>query len=114
MYPKYIAQGGLQKEHQMNASAVSRFLGKTYRKSVTSSTTIRGYSLSTAGYSVRQLTNAVAVSYTTGSWTSQSDINQINKSKAEMVASIRETLINNGFELNDAATGIVVVGRAKN
>jgi hypothetical protein len=95
----------------MNAAAVSRFLGKTYRRSITARTKIRGYSLTGAGFSVRQLSNGVAVSYTTGSWTSQSDINQINNSKAEMIASIRETLIKNGFQLNEASSGILVIGK---
>jgi hypothetical protein len=98
----------------VNAATVSRFLGKTYRRSTTASTRIRGYSLTTAGFSVRQLPNAVAVSYTTGSWTSQSDINQINKSQAEMILSIRNTLISNGFQLNEASSGIVIIGKLEN
>jgi lambda repressor-like predicted transcriptional regulator len=95
----------------MKAAVVSRFLGKTYRRSITARTKIRGYSLTRAGFSVRQLSNAVEVEYISGRWTTG---NEIDKTPAEMVASIRETLINNGFELYDAAAGIVVVGRVKN
>jgi hypothetical protein len=98
----------------MHAATVSRFLGKTYRRSTTASTRIRGYSLTTAGFLVRQLPNAVSVSYTTGSWTSQSDINGINKNKAEMILSIRNTLISNGFQLNEASSGIVIIGKLEN
>lgn len=97
----------------MNAAAVSRFLGKTYRRSATARTKIRGYSLTTSGFSVRQLSNAVAVSYESGSWTSRSDINEINNRSAEMISSIRATLIENGFVLDEARSGIVVIGKAK-
>lgn len=95
----------------MNAAAVSRFLGKTYKRSVTCRTKIRGYSLTTAGYSVRQLQSGVAVFYNTGDWNSQSDINEITNRKAQMYDSIRQTLIKNGFELHNGTTAIVVVGK---
>jgi lambda repressor-like predicted transcriptional regulator len=92
----------------MNAAAVSRFLGKTYRRSITARTKIRGYSLTRAGFSVRQLSNAVEVEYISGRWTTG---NEIDKTPAEMIASIRETLIKNGFVLNEASSGIVVIGK---
>jgi lambda repressor-like predicted transcriptional regulator len=92
----------------MNAAAVSRFLGKTYRRSITARTKIRGYSLTRAGFSVRQLSNAVEVEYISGRWTTG---NEIDKTPAEMIASIRETLIENGFQLNEASSGIVVIGK---
>jgi lambda repressor-like predicted transcriptional regulator len=92
----------------MNAAAVSRFLGKTYRRSITARTKIRGYSLIRAGFSVRQLSNAVEVEYISGRWTTG---NEIDKTPAEMIASIRETLIENGFQLNEASSGIVVIGK---
>ena len=95
----------------MHAAAVSRFLGKTFRRSVTARTKIRGYSLTTSGFSVRQLSNGVAVSYQTGSWTSRSDINEINNTREEMVSSIRATLLKNGFLLNEASSGILVIGK---
>ena len=94
----------------MNAAAVSKFLGKTYRRSITARTKIRGYSLTRAGFSVRQLSNAVEVEYISGRWTNG---NEIEKTPAEMIASIRETLIENGFLLNEASSGIVVIGKAK-
>jgi hypothetical protein len=92
----------------MNAAAVSRFLGKTYRRSITARTKIRGYSLTRAGFSVRQLSNAVEVEYISGRWTTG---NEINKTPAEMIVSIRETLIKNGFQLNEASSGIIVIGK---
>ena len=92
----------------MNAAAVSRFLGKTYRRSITARTKIRGYSLTRAGFSVRQLSNAVEVEYISGRWTTG---NEIDKTPAEMIASIRETLIENGFQLNEASSGIIVIGK---
>ena len=94
----------------MNAAVVSRFLGKTYRRSITARTKIRGYSLTRAGFSVRQLSNAVEVEYISGRWTSG---NEIDKTPAEMISSIRATLIENGFLLNEASSGIVVIGKAK-
>ena len=94
----------------MNAAAVSKFLGKTYRRSITARTKIRGYSLTRAGFSVRQLSNSVEVEYISGRWTTG---NEIEKTPAEMIASIRETLIENGFLLNEASSGIVVIGKAK-
>jgi hypothetical protein len=95
----------------MHAATVSRFLGKTYRRSTTASTKIRGYSLTRAGFSVRQLSNAVEVEYISGRWTTG---NEIDKTPAEMIASIRETLISNGFQLNEASSGIVVIGKLEN
>ena len=95
----------------MNAATVSRFLGKTYRRSITARTKIRGYSLTRAGFSVRQLSNAVEVEYISGRWTTG---NEIDKTPAEMIASIRNTLISNGFQLNEASSGIVIIGKLEN
>jgi hypothetical protein len=96
----------------MNAATVSRVLAKTYNRSKTESTRVRGYSTTSAGFIVRQLQNGVAVSYNTGSWNSKSDINEINTRKAEMISSIRQTLINNGFELLEDSNSVVVIAKA--
>jgi hypothetical protein len=95
----------------VNAATVSRFLGKTYRRSITARTKIRGYSLTRAGFSVRQLSNGVEVEYISGRWTTG---NEIDKTPAEMIASIRNTLISNGFQLNEASSGIVIIGKLEN
>ena len=95
----------------MNASAVSRVLGKTYTRSKTEGTTIRGYSTTSAGFVVKQYLDGVGVFYTTGNWDSKSDFAKMQQRKNEMTESIKQTLIKNGFELSKDAEFIFVIGK---
>lgn len=95
----------------MNASRVSRFLAKSYKRSTTETTMVRGYSMSSAGFIVTQRGNGVLVSYTSGDWTSMSVYKEVMEKETQMKASLRQTLIEDGFILSDQTDSIMVIGK---
>jgi mannitol/fructose-specific phosphotransferase system IIA component len=95
----------------MKASAVSRILAKTLTRSKTEATTIRGYSTTSAGFVVKQYLDGVGVFYTTGNWDSQSDFSKMQQRKNEMIETIKQTLVQNGFVLSKEAEFVFVIGK---
>jgi hypothetical protein len=95
----------------MNAAAISRFLGKTYKKSVSTKTRIRGWHDTTAGTIVSQRGNAVLVSYTAGTWKQNNILIGSHNEDLDIFESLRNHLTQNGYLLAENEKCILVIGK---
>jgi hypothetical protein len=98
----------------MNAATVSRFLGKTFRKSVSTKTKIRGWHNTTAGTIVSQNGKNVLVEWTNGNWKQNNIFLNSNNEQTDMDKALRDYLTQNEYVLATNEKYILVIGKKEN